>query len=337
MAEARARPPAATVRREQAHRRSILLGLSVLLLLGMSPLLGHHLPFGFDQALEGRDHLWALCLIALHAILAPVHAGFHALFVAGLAYAGWDRFRAWRSLGRALAPFGALPPEPGSAIWRAAAAAGVDRNRVLVVPGLPSPAFTAGWLRPRVYVAAAVVERLSGEELAAVLAHEGSHVRRRDPLRLSVLRFLACTLFWLPALRRLATDIAAEGEVRADDLAAERHGLALASALVRLAAWEPAAETLGVGFTGGDLLERRVLRLTGEEIAPKSHVTRRSLAGATAALLLAGLAGAVVAHPMPDGHDAHCDGHARAAVFHLFCDACMHDASAYCPWGHARH
>jgi hypothetical protein len=303
----------------------------------MSPLFGHHLPLGFDETLLGRDHLWALCLIALHKVLGPVHTGFHVLFIAGLAYAGWDRFRAWRSVGRALAPFGALPAEPGSRLGRAAGAAGVDRERVLVAPGLPSPAFTAGWLRPRIYVAAALEEQLSLDELAAVLAHEGSHVRWRDPLRLSVLRFLACTLFWIPALMRLTRDIAAEGEVRADDAAAERHGLALASALVRLAAWKPPATAAGVGFTDGDLLERRVLRLTGEEIPPKSHVTRRTLAGAAAALLLAGLSGAVVTHPMPDGHDAHCDEHPRAAVFHLFCSSCMHGASAYCPWGHEGH
>ena len=36
------------------------------------------------------------------------------------------------------------------------------------------------------------------------VAHEGAHVRRYDPLRFSLLRAMACALFWLPALRRLA-------------------------------------------------------------------------------------------------------------------------------------
>jgi Zn-dependent protease with chaperone function len=172
---------------------------------------------------------------------------------------------------------------------------------------------------------------LTERELAAVIAHEGAHARRRDPLRLSLLRFLACMLFWVPALRRLGSDIAAEGEVLADDHAAARHGLALASALVQLAGWERARTGLGVGFTDGDLLERRVLRLTGEEVAPRSGVTRRSLAGAGVALLLAWSSGVAAAHPLPTGHDAHCHDHSRAAVFHLFCDSCLHGRSDFCP------
>jgi beta-lactamase regulating signal transducer with metallopeptidase domain len=193
------------------------------------------------------------------------------------------------------------------------------------------PAFTAGWLRPRVYVAESLGWLLSEDELAAVLTHEGAHVARRDPLRLSLLRFLGCTLFWIPALRRLAGDIADEGEVRADDVAASRHGLALASALVRLAAWPSAGSgAVAVGFTGGDLLERRVLRLTGERIAPKTRVTKLSLLGAGLALVLAWSSGMAVAHPMPMGHELHCEQRDRAAIFHLFCHAgtneCPHDA-----------
>jgi Zn-dependent protease with chaperone function len=186
-------------------------------------------------------------------------------------------------------------------------------------------------------VATDLAQRLSHEELAAVLAHEGVHASRRDPLRLSLLRFLACTLFWIPALKRLATDVAAEGEVRADDHAAGQHGLALASALVRLAGWERAAGRLGVGFTGGDLLERRVLRLTGEEIPPRSNVTRRSLAGAGVALLLAWSSSFAVAHPLPDDHESHCHDHAGSRVLHLFCSTCLHFRSEDCPHHPSEH
>jgi hypothetical protein len=74
-----------------------------------------------------------------------------------------------------------------------------------------------------------------------------------------------------------------------------------------------------VGFTGGDLLERRVLRLTGEEVGPRSHVTRRSLVGAGGILLVA-LASCVAAatevHAM---HEDHCHDHSDRAGFHLFC------------------
>jgi Zn-dependent protease with chaperone function len=330
-----ARAPITLLRREQSHRRVILLAIASLLVLGMSPLFGHHLPLGIDQALAGHDHLWALCLIALHELLSPVHTFFHALFLAGVSYAAWDRVRAWRSVRIALGPIAARGLTAGEPIGKAAGAAGVDIRRVRVVHGLPVPAFTAGWLMPRVYVAAELTDRLSNDELAAVLAHEWAHVARRDPLRLSALRFLACALFWIPALRRLAADVSDEGEVRADDVAAARHGLALATALVRLASWDTRrSRAIGVGFTGGDLLERRVLRLTGEDVPPKTRVNRRSLLGAAFALVLAWSSGLAVAHPLPDGHDAHCEDHASALVFHLFCRSGLHGVHDDCPHRH---
>lgn len=65
------------VRRRRHHR--LLLAIGVLTLLGMSPILGHHLAGGMDRLLVGTDHVGALCLIALHALLQPVHDLFHLL------------------------------------------------------------------------------------------------------------------------------------------------------------------------------------------------------------------------------------------------------------------
>src|SRR5439155_12889806 len=131
-----------------------------------------------------------------------------------------------------------------------------------IVRGLPNPAFTIGWLRPRVYVARELAGALPDAELNAVLAHEQAHVVRRDPLRLAALRFLACTLFWLPALRRLADDVTDEAEIAADDIAAGDQPLVLASAILRVASWRdlragPLGAIGATGFTCRDLLERR--------------------------------------------------------------------------------
>lgn len=330
-------PRTAIALREQRHRRTVVLGMAVLLVLVMSPLLAPHLPVGIDQHLAGRDHLWALCLAALHVVMAPVHGAFHLLFVAGLAYAGWDRVRAWRTQRAVLGTLHARPPAAGGEIARAAAALGVPLHRIRVVDGLPSPAFTSGWARPRIYLSGCLPARLPAAELRAVLAHEAAHARRRDPLRLSLLRFLACTLFWLPAVARLAEDIADEAEVRADDAAVLDRPLALASAILRLAQWLrplPAAHG-GVGFDERDLLARRVRRLAGEDVAPRSRLTRASLSGAALALLLAWGSGAVVAHPPPErtaAHEEHCRHEGASVLFHLFCPG--HGgtgARAHCP------
>lgn len=326
-------------RRGEGRRRLLLLAVCTLLLLGVGPVFGHHFADGLEHGLRGRDHLGALCLIALHEILRPVHLLYHALVLAGLLYAGWDRARAASRMRAVLAALDARTPAPGDAFWEAALAAGTDPRRVCVVRGLPSPAFTAGWLRPRVYAAESLAERLSAEELAAVLAHEGAHAARRDPLRLSALRFLVLTLFWLPALRGLADDVADEAEVRADDRAARGRPLALASAILALAGWRrpPAGLPDGVGFAQrADLLDRRVRRLAGEDPPPASHVTRRSLLGAALALGLVWTSGAVMAHPLPAddaGHHAlHCDHPGLAALTHLFCFPASHAAErGVCP------
>ncbi len=317
-------PRTSLVRKEQRYRRAVLLGLAVLLMLVMSPLLGHHLPIGLDQHLAGRDHLWALCLVALHVLMAPVHGVFHLLFLAGLSYAVWDRARAWRMQRAVLSRLSASVPPADSEIARAAASLDLPLAMIRIVEGLPSPAFTSGWLSPRIYLSACLPDRLSSVELRAVIAHEAAHARRRDPLRLSLLRFLACTLFWLPAVARLAEDIADEAEVGADDAAVLDQPLALASAILTLAQWLRPARTAhgGVGFDERDLLERRVRRLAGEDVPPRTRLTRTSVIGAALALLLAWTSGTVMAHPLPEqtpAHEEHCEHEGSSVLLHIFC------------------
>ena len=324
---------------EHRHRRTLLVGISALLLLSLTPVLGQHVFFAAHAPLTGIDHIGAVCLVALHLLLEPVHEALHVLLFVGVGYAIFDRGRAWLRARRSLAALHTSRPSPGDAIWTAAGRAGVPADRVRVVEGLPVPAFTAGWIAPVIYVAhdlAVGPRRLSDAELVAVLAHEGAHVRRRDPLRFSLLRAMACALFWLPALRRLADDVADEAEVRADDAAATKADpLVLAAAIVALAGWpsplaarrvpSPAYVTGGVGFVRADLVERRVRRLAGEAAEPASRVTRRSLWGAAFALGVVWAAGIVHVHRLPHADGAtgmaahHCDHADGSPLSHLFC------------------
>lgn len=337
---ARVRPaflPAGARAREARHQRLLLLGLAGLLLLSLTPVVGRHV-FGTAHApLTGIDHLGPLCLVALHELLAPVHAALHLLVAAGLSYALWDRARAWARAHRALGALHGVIPMHRDVFWLAAERAGVPPDRLRVVDGLPTPAFTAGWRRPLVYAARELADgprHLAPEELAAVLAHEGAHVARRDPLRFSVLRLVARTLFWLPALRGVVDDVMDEAEIRADDVAAARTDpLTLASALVALGGWGlPVAGVSGglsaayaVGFVRPDLLERRVRRLAGEDTAPASRVTHRALGGAALALAVVWVSGIVDVHALPmtaAQHvvDArHCDHPHESPWAHLFC------------------
>ncbi len=337
---------AATVRaREQARRRVLLLGVGALIVFSTSPVLGHHLATRADAMLAGYDHIANVCLIALHLLLAPVHFAFHVLLSVGLAYAIWDRVRAWAGSARTLRALEARIPSDDEPIGTAARRLDLGAARVRVVEGLPNPAFTAGFWRPRVYVAASLPDVLDASQLEAVLAHEQAHVARRDPLRLSMLRFLACTVFYIPALRRLVDDLTDEAEIDADDAAVSRGApLALASALLVLAQWAakhrfttgvvafPTGASAGVlfePFQRVDLLERRVRRLAGEEAEVGTRITRRSLAAAGAVLMAVWVSGLMMAHPLPaatagevSAHlhaPSHCRHRGESALSHLFC------------------
>ena len=174
-------------------------------------------------------------------------------------------------------------------------AIGLQRAQIRLIDALPNPAFTAGLLTPRVFLASSVFDALSVAEVEAVLRHEAQHVRQRDPLRLSLLRFFACTLFWIPAFRRLSDDMADEAEIRADDAAAREQPLALALAILKLASWTPsdASAALRMRLASADvsglittrhgagalrfdvLLNRRIRRLAGESVPLMTRLTQR--------------------------------------------------------------
>lgn len=330
-------PPMLTAR-ERTHRRLTLLAIAALLVLGVSPAVGHHLPLDTTTFLAGLDHVGAVCVTALHHLLAPVHGVYHIVLLAGLCFALWDRVVAWRRMRRTLGPLPVRLPRAGDSFWLAAVSAGLDPGRVRIVRGLPTPAFTVGVLSPVVYVAESLIGRLSAAQVAAVLAHERAHLVRRDPLRQSLLRALACTLFWIPALRRLADDMADDAEVLADDAASGSQPLVLASAILALAHGPARMKHSGaeVGFDQPDLLDRRIRRLAGEDAVVSSHVTRRSLAAAGAALSMVWLAGLLMVHPLPAASlGQHCDHRGESALAHLFClGSPVKRLAEHCPHQH---
>jgi Zn-dependent protease with chaperone function len=329
----------------------LLLGVGALIVLSTSPVFGHHVATRADAMLAGHDHVLNVCLIALHHLLAPVHFASHALLIAGFGYALWDRTRAAVILSRTLGALKSRRPELGEPVEQAAIRVGLEPSRLRIVQGLANPAFTAGFWQPRVYVTDSLPTVLDAPQLDSVLAHELAHVRRRDPLRLSLLRFLACTLFYLPALRRLADDLTDEAEIDADDRAASRgSALTLASAILALAEWGAAHRAMSMSpaavgfqtFQRVDLLERRVRRLAGEDAQVGTHVTRRSLGAAGAVLVAVFVSGVMMAHPLPaeaagtDGVHSHTQVHCRhpgeSAFSHLFCLGWhVRPANAPCP------
>lgn len=329
--------------RERWHRVAIAAGISTLLVLSGVALFGHDFAGRFSLLLSGTDHIGSICVVAVHVLLAPVHRVFHLLILSGIAYAVWDRIRAARTLERTLRMLTTRAPAPGDAFWTASLAAGLDPARVRIVNGLPTPAFTAGWWMPRLFIARALTDTLSPEELAAVFQHEAAHVRRRDPLTFAALRFLSHIMWWLPAVRNLSDDVVDEVEIAADDRAAAHHPLALASALLALTSWRERlpGHVTAPGIASVDLLDRRVRRLVGESVPIRTHVTRRSLAWALAVCLPLALSGVIMVHPLMAASTSHpyadhCAHHRGTAFRHLFClrHAVPAQATVVCPHVH---
>lgn len=96
-------------------------------------------------------------------------------------------------------------------------------------------ALCIGMLHPRIVVSTGLLEHLGREELAAVLAHEELHRRRRSPLRQIVARVTARALFFIPLLDDLLEVHLVEEEILADRTSSAIVGRrALASALTTL-------------------------------------------------------------------------------------------------------
>jgi len=116
------------------------------------------------------------------------------------------------------------------------------------------------------------VRLYTGDEQTGVLAHELSHLERKDPLR-RLLAELTCILFFFQPLNRILRErLRVESEYLADELALERtnNPAALARSLVKLAATISSPELLGLvpamALDGASLTKRtmRMLNWTRE-------------------------------------------------------------------------
>jgi Zn-dependent protease with chaperone function len=84
----------------------------------------------------------------------------------------------------------------------------------------------AGFAFPVVLISSGMIEILDEAQLAAVLAHESEHVRRRDPARALAVRCASNALFYIPLARHLSKKALIASELGADSVAAQLAGRA---------------------------------------------------------------------------------------------------------------
>lgn len=124
-----------------------------------------------------------------------------------------------------------------------------------------------GVLRPRLFVAAKVLQACTREELRTVIAHELAHARSRDNLRRLLLVAVPDPLSWLPIGGRMDRDWGAAAEGAADEAAVGsdlRDRVHLAEALVKVARLAEASRPVPLPASAlyrGEAVADRVRRL----------------------------------------------------------------------------
>ena len=217
-------------------------------------------------------HLCALCGAPSPNLVATT------LLVVVLAWLAWGLSRGVRRAAAGLRTVGAMPAR--------------DDGELCVIDDARLVAFTAGLLRPRVYVSSAV----AGEpgRWRAVLAHERAHAARRDPLVRLVARL--ATGLHLPAVaERVLAELEEAQELAADEDAADAVGdrTAVAAALVEWVKRARREDAEGALAFEGASLERRVRLL----LDPPRYVRARLVGSLASNLALAALV-ALVATPL---------------------------------------
>lgn len=91
----------------------------------------------------------------------------------------------------------------------------ISRTRLMVLPGLKSPA-TAGFWNPRILLPEVCEQIGPTPQIADVLCHELSHVARRDYLWAGLSDLICCLLFFHPGVWKARKAMALQGELACD-------------------------------------------------------------------------------------------------------------------------
>ncbi len=203
----------------------------------------------------------AECLFALR-VAAPILSLLIVTMLFVPAYVGYEPYGTSEIVSKKLAAFAIVSTLGlGFASWRALRSWIVTRRlakqwlRAAVsirLPFIDIPTYriahnfpiiaVVGTLRPRLFIAAQVLESLTEEELVAAIAHEGGHLAARDNFKRALLRGCRDLLTIVPSGRSLDRAWSESVECAADEHAAQISpdiALNLASALVRIARMVP--------------------------------------------------------------------------------------------------
>jgi beta-lactamase regulating signal transducer with metallopeptidase domain len=155
------------------------------------------------------------------------------------------------------------------------------RQRVVLLESIAiDDPVTVGVFHPAIILPSKVVPALDGPDLAAILAHEYGHIRRKDFLVHFLSQLAALPVAWHPGIQYLMSKISQTRELACDEYAAVRLGkrIVYARTLLRLASLclhGPRSNAMGLGIFDGDNLEDRIMMLTEK----RTSLSRAGLIG----------------------------------------------------------
>lgn len=254
---------------------------NIILLLVLSPSIAHTLGIGVDHCHDHGHHVH-LCVIHTPWLVGSsiewfVFGGLLTLAAASLVPVA-ARWKTARGTFRMLLSLSKPSTE-------------VDGMRL--VSSQRHFVFTAGMLRPHIFLSDTLLDAIQPRELATVVAHERAHQRRKDGLRLLLAELLG--VLHLPRIRRrILADLHLAVEQACDEVAAGQSGdrLQVAETILRLTRLiGSTASPAGVAqaaFTGSDA----ALRVEGllRPPIPQRPAFFASVSALAIGMLLLGLA-----------------------------------------------
>ncbi len=161
--------------------------------------------------------------------------------------------------------------------------------------------FCAGFISPRLYLSRGTVEKLTPEELEALLLHEKHHLESYAPLKMLAGKLVVSALFFIPVLQDIFKRYLIETEIAADRSAIQYQGhrRGIAGALEKLVQEHATTPARGWAVGGADALTYRIDHLMGR---PPQHVHRFPLPHLATSFLITALILATILAPLSGSH-----------------------------------
>lgn len=166
--------------------------------------------------------------------------------------------------------------------------------------------FCAGFISPRIYLSRGMMERLTPEQLEALLLHEKYHLENYDSLKILLGRLAVLALFFIPVLQDIFKRYLIEKEIAADQNAIQYQGhyRGLVGVLNKLVQARPTAPVEAFITSGTEALEYRIDYLTGHA---GQRVHRMSISHLVTSFLIIVFVLITIVVPLPSSHSINSD------------------------------